>query len=390
MTEQRLRFWVPIGVIAACSLVAAILIAVKAPIESFETPDIAPRVRVLDVSQETVSLTVETHGTVTPRTESDLIPEVSGPVISVSPQLVSGGFFQEGDVLLEIDPRDYQTALDRAKAVRVRTRSEHARAKKELGRQEKLRASGAASQARFDDATNAAQIAAAALQEARAMLEQAERDLERTRVLAPFTGRVREENIGVGQFVNRGNPVAKLYATDFVEIRLPVPDQQLAFLDLQLGGIGPSEQTGPKVKLHASFAGGEYTWEGRVHRTEGEIDPRTRTVNVVARVESPYDPSGGRPPLAVGLFVRAVIEGRELADATVIPRSALHDRDRVWTVDADDRLRERAVQVLRTYRDEAILSGGLRSGERIVISPLRTPVEGMRVKPMIAPEGMRS
>ncbi|MCH7709957.1 MAG: efflux RND transporter periplasmic adaptor subunit, partial [Myxococcales bacterium] len=281
MTEQRLRFWVPIGVIAGCSLIAAILIAVRAPIESSEILDIAPRVRVLNVSQETVNLTVETHGTVTPRTESELIPEVSGPVISVSPQLVSGGFFQKGDVLLEIDRRDYQTALDRAKAVRLRTRSEHARAKKELGRQEKLRASGAASQARFDDATNAAQIAAAALQEARALLEQAERDLERTRVLAPFTGRVREENVGVGQFVNRGNSVAKLYATDFVEIRLPVPDQQLAFLDLQLAGVAASDQTGPRVKLHASFAGGEYTWEGWVHRTEGEIDPRTRTGNVV-------------------------------------------------------------------------------------------------------------
>jgi len=389
VTEQRLRFWVPIGVIAGCSLIAAILIAVRAPIESSEILDIAPRVRVLNVSQETVNLTVETHGTVTPRTESELIPEVSGPVTSVSPQLVSGGFFQKGDVLLEIDRRDYQTALDRAKAVRLRTRSEHARAKKELGRQEKLRASGAASQARFDDATNAAQIAAAALQEARALLEQAERDLERTRVLARFTGRVREENVGVGQFVNRGNSVAKLDATDFVEIRLPVPDQQLAFLDLQLAGVAASDQTGPKVKLHASFAGGEYTWEGRVHRTEGEIDPRTRTVTVVARVESPYDPSGGRPPLAVGLFVRAVIEGRELVGATVIPRSALHDRDRVWTVDADDRLRERAVQVLRTNHDEAILSGGLRSGERIVVSPLRMPVEGMRVKPMVAPDGMR-
>ena len=162
MTEQRLRFWVPIGVIVGCSAIAAILIAVRGPIESVEASDIAPRVHVINVSRETVSLTVETHGTVTPRTESELIPEVSGPVISVSPQLVSGGFFQEGDVLLEIDRRDYETALDRAKAVRVRTRSEYARAKKELGRQEKLRASGAASQARFDDATNSAQIAAAA------------------------------------------------------------------------------------------------------------------------------------------------------------------------------------------------------------------------------------
>jgi RND family efflux transporter MFP subunit len=385
--RRRLRWALPVAVLAVSALGAWVLLATRPHVAVAPHERRAPLARVVEVELRDLRLSVSTHGTVAPRTESDLIPEVSGPVVQVAPQLVSGGFFEEGEVLLEIDPRDYEAALERARAALVRDESGHARAGKELARLRNLRKRGAASVAQLDDAENQERIGAAALREARAALGQAERDLERTRVRAPFSGRVREESVGVGQFVNRGAPVAKLYATDYVEVRLPIPDRQLAYLDLPLGRRGANGHGArPAVRLVADFAGSEHTWMGRIERTEGEIDARSRMVHAVARVEAPYeqDPVSGQPPLAVGLFVRAEIEGREIRGAALLPRSALHGQDRVWVVDGEGRLRARAVELLQARRDQVVVAGGLQAGERVVVSPLETAVEGMRVEPVVA------
>jgi RND family efflux transporter MFP subunit len=393
MSPDKLRILLPVAVLAVGALGMAALLATRPGVEAEPSDPLPPRVRVVETRPETVRLDVSTHGTVAPRTESDLVPEVSGPVVGVSPSLVSGGFFEGGQVLLEIDPRDYEASLERAHAGRVRAESEYARAKKELARLRNLRERNVASASRVDDAVNAERVAGAALREARAALGQAERDLERTKLRAPFNGRVREESVGVGQFVNRGAPVARLYATDYVEVRLPVPDRELAYLELPALRAARRPAGFPAVTLRADFAGSEHAWTGYVHRTEGEIDPRSRMVHVVARVEAPYaspadDP---RPPLAVGLFVRAEIQGRELSGAIVVPRSALADgrepgAERVWVVDADDRLRAREVDVVRAGRERVVIRGGLEPGERVVISTLDAPVEGMAVRPTPMPE----
>jgi len=390
-SARRLRVALPIALIAVALVGSWVMVETRPPVEKEIRERRAPRVRVVPVEPRTIQLNVSTHGTVRPRMETDLIPQVSGPVVTVSPQLASGGFFHEGDVLLEVDDRDYQAALERARAALVRARSEHERATKDLERRSGLSDRGVASASQMDDARNAEQVTAAARREARSAVETAERDLERTRVRAPFDGRVREENVGVGQFVTRGSPIAKLYATDYVEVRLPIPDRQLAFIALPLAGIAPDAEK-PVVHLHARFAGGEHVWTGTVERTEGEIDPQSRMVHVVARVESPYEPqdSPGRPPLAVGLFVRAEIEGREVTGAVVLPRAAIHGSDRVWVVDPEGRLRERTVQVLRSLQDEVVVAGGLRSGEQVVVSPLETAVEGMTVELSSAPAEVRS
>jgi RND family efflux transporter MFP subunit len=408
MSSDRLRTLLPLLVLVLGAFGAWALLSTPPRVGVEERAPLTPQVRVLEVAPRMVKLRVQTHGTVAPRTESDLVPQVSGPITWVSPSLVSGGFFEDGEVLLRIDPRDYEAALERARATLVRTESEHDRALKELARRRSLQQRNAASTARVDDAENAERVAGAAMREARAALDQAERDLGRTRLRAPFTGRVREERVGVGQFVNRGSPVARLYAIDYVEVRLPVPDRQLAYLDLPLlrPGSGPSGgrngrgeiEKGPAVTLSANFAGAAHTWIGRVERTEGEIDARSRMVHVVARVEAPYEQAadGGRVPLAVGLFVSAEIEGREVPDAVVLPRSAVFEaaaedrggreapESRVWVVGADDRLRARAVEVLHTHRDQAVIGGGLAAGQRVVVSPLETAVEGMAVRPVVS------
>lgn len=234
----------------------------------------------------------------------------------------------------------------------------------------------------LDDAENAARVAAASLREAEAALEQARRDLERTELRAPYAGRVREKLVDVGQFVERGTPVARLYAVDYAEIRLPIPDEEMAFLDLPLDYRGAAHQgAGPTVILRADFAGGRHAWEGRIVRTEGEIDPRSRMIHAVARVDDPYGRgTPGRPPLHVGLFVEAEILGRELPGAVVLPRAALRGDGRILVVDADDRLRGRQVDVVRVDGEQAIIRSGLAAGERVCVSPLETVTDGTKVR----------
>jgi RND family efflux transporter MFP subunit len=377
------RVYLPLVILALGLAGFAVLLATGPRAEQRPTEAPVPLVRVVEVVLRDVQLKVTTHGTVAPRTESDLVPEVSGPVVWVSASLVSGGFFDAGEPLLRIDPRDYEVALERARASVARAKSEHDRASRELERRQGLAKRDFASASQLDTAVNAESVAAASLREARAVRAQAQRDLERTEIRAPFAGRVREERVAVGQFVNRGAPIAKLYAVDYAEVRLPIPDEELAYLDLPLFHRGETEpESGPGVLLRARFAGGEHAWEGRVVRTEGEIDPRSRMVNVIARIEDPYGASGDRerPPLAVGLFVEADILGNRVEDVAVLPRAALRGRDRVWVVDGESRLRFRTVEPLRSTRTEVVIRSGLEGGERICISPLETAVDGMRVR----------
>jgi RND family efflux transporter MFP subunit len=381
--KRRLKLLLPIAIVITGLLGALALVATRPDVETNSPEARARLVRVVDVTPETVQLRVTTHGAVAPRTESDLVPEVSGPIVWVSPSFTSGGFFEENDPLVRIDSLDYRVALELARANLARAESELERETKELARQQNLASKEIASAAKLDMAVTAERVARAARRQARANLEKAERDLARTEIHAPFTGRVRERTADVGEFVNRGVPMARLYATDFAEIRLPISDDELAFLDLPLWYRGEeTEAEGAAVELRADFAGAEHSWEGRVVRTEGEIDPKTRMVHVIARVEDPYGRSGDRPPLAVGLFVEAQILGRETEGVVTVPRAAMRGTDQLLVADTDDRLRFRDVQVIRAGRDEVVIRSGLEPGDRVIVSSVEAAVDGMEVRPV--------
>ena len=394
--KRRAKIFLPLGILAVGLLGVTLIWLLRPTVESTRPEVPAPLVRVQRVEPGPVEFAVRAQGTVAPRTESELIPQVSGPVVWVSPALASGGFFEDGEPLIRIDRADYEVALESARAAVARSESEYERAHKELERQQRLAVQSVASAARYDDAVNEERIAAAVLREANAKLERAERDLSRTEIRAPYAGRVREENVDVGQFVTRGTPIARVYAVDYAEVRLPVPDAELGFVDLPLLYRDETpEDGGTPVLLRARFAGREHTWTGRIVRTEGEIDARSRMVNVVARVEDPYGRAGNpgregsdeavaapqrdRPPLAVGLFVEAEIRGRRVESAVILPRAALREGDRVLVVDADGRLHFRHVEVLRRKREEVVIGDGLAEGEEVVVSPLPAAVDGMEV-----------
>lgn len=378
---MKTRYAWPAVIILAGIWLMALIIALGPESNRQSLPPSVPEVRVMSAQPQTLRLSVFAHGTVVPRTESNLVSEVAGRVDAVSPAMVSGGFFTMGEVLVEIERTDHEVALEQSQARLESARSELSNAERAFRRQEDLQTSQFASESQYDDALNRLAIARASLREAQATVVRFGRDLERTRLVAPYDGRVRSERVDLGQFIARGESIAKLYATDFAEVRLPVHDRDLAFLPVSLaksGDVAGGEL--PKVILRAEFGGAMQSWEARIVRTEGELDPRTRMVNLVARMESPYEPPDGARPLVVGLFVDAEILGREYENIVLVPQAALHEGGLVHIVDADNRLRMRAVEVLRVLDGMAYLKAGVRPGERISLSPLSAPVEGQEVR----------
>ena len=371
----------PIAILAG-GLALAVLIAATGP--RTQPVSQAPQpvaVRTMQALQQTVRMQVTAHGEVLPRTESSLVAEVAGRVTSVSPAMVSGGFFNRGDVLVEIERIDYQAALEQSRAHLASVKSELTNAEKEYRRLRELAERESVSESSLDGAHNRLTIARASLREANVLVARAGRDLERTRMIAPYDGRVRTERVDAGQFVNRGEAVATLYSIDFAEVRLPVHDDDLAFLPLSLARQQNDSSTMPKAILKARFSGARRSWEARVVRTEGELDPRTRMVNLIARVQSPYDQSDDAPPLTVGLFVEAEIEGIPVEDVVAVPRSALRPGSRLYVVSAENRLVFRDVEVIRVAGETAYIGDGIQNGETICLSAIDSPVEGQSVRP---------
>ena len=374
------RYLVPIlAALGGLGVSAAIFLTAPRITHQPSTPAIVA-VRTMAADPGTVRMAVAAYGAVAPKTESNLVSEVAGRIVSVAPSMVSGGFFRKGDVLLQIERVDYELALERSRALLASAQSELANAEDAYRRADELRETQSISESAHDNAFNRLGVAQASLREATALLARAERDLERTRLMAPYDGRVRDERVDVGQFISRGEAVATLYSIDFAEVRLPVRDEDLAFLPLSLARPGTGPAATPGVVLRARFAGREHIWEARIVRTEGELDPLTRMVNLVAQVPRPYDPRGDQPPLTVGLFVEAQIEGRTMDDVLILPASALQRDGRVYVVGADGRLSFRDVDVLRTTGDVHYVRGPIRPGELICVSGLDNAVEGQAVR----------
>tara|TARA_B100001123_G_scaffold445405_1_gene596909 strand:- start:9232 stop:10455 length:1224 start_codon:yes stop_codon:yes gene_type:complete len=345
---------------------------------------ILPRVEVAEITAEPLSLTIESQGTVQSRIETVLTAEVSGIIERVSPQLFPGSFFEKHDVLLEIDKVDYEAALANAKSLLASAKLAYAQEKswseqaevdwKELGR-------GTPS----DLVVRKPQLekAKADLESAEAVVAVAERNLSKTIVRAPYDGRVHSKLVGVGQNVSaRMTQIARIYSVDVAEVRLPISGKEAGYIELPetfRGGKLMSKKA--PVTLMAEFGGKDWSWQGTIDRVEGVIDPATRQVFLVARVEDPYAQGEvpGQPPLKVGQFVNAEIYGKELGQGFIIPRSALKPNDEVWIVDENNRLRITHVSVAKAGVREVYVTAGLQGGDRICLTQLGIVIDGMEV-----------
>lgn len=370
---------IPSAIVIAFLFGAATLMATAPELEPSSIKPVPVTVRVQNVDMEAIQLKVHSQGSVVPSTVSQLIPEVSGRVTWTSPNLVAGGYFAAGQELARIDELDYKNARDRAKAALNRAKAEVEHARFEYGRLKSLAERKLTSRSALENGLRAYRVSQAAFEDATVSFEQAEENLNRTVLRAPFDGLVKSENVDIGQFAARGQAIATLYASDIVEVRLPIADRQLAFLNLpsfRTGNLPETQQ--PSVTLTAEYGGRTLNWAGKIVRTEAEIDTASRMVQLVARVETQAD----QPGLSVGLFVNAEISGIAVEDVVVLPRSSLRNENQVLIVDGENKIRFRTVTPLRLYQDSVLIADGLVEGDRVCVSTLQTAIEGMNVNPI--------
>ena len=382
--KRTLQIVLPIAILGFCGFIAYLIIASSEEPERPSFPAPNPNVVVRPLEKQDFRITLHSQGTVKARTESSLIPEVRGRIVSISPNFQEGAFFEAGDVLLEIDDRDYRTELTVARATLAQAEltlaQERARYEQASRDWERLNPGQPATEL----ALREPQIrqARAAIASAEARVETAELNLQRTKVTAPYAGRILSKSVDIGQFVSTGNELARIYAVDFAEVRLPLTATQIGYLDLPsiYRGSNPSFENGPLVKLISTIGGKSYTWEGRVVRSEGAVDTRTRQLFVVAQVENPYGETvAGRPPLKVGAFVEAEIEGVVLEKVFVIPRKLYRENSYVLVVTPDSYLERRNVTTVWENRDSIVVSGGLRSGDQLCLTDVPYALEGWEV-----------
>ena len=372
-------FVIPTAIVLLFLSVAATLMATAPVLEPANDTPTPLTVRVRTIETESIELKVHSQGSVVPSTVSQLIPEVSGRVTWTSPNLVAGGYFEAGQELARIDDLDYRNAQDRANAALKRATAEVEHAKYEYGRLRSLAERKLVSRSALENGLRAYRVTQAAFEDAQANSDQAQENVKRTVLRAPFTGLVRAENIDIGQFASRGQPIATLYANDVVEVRLPIADRQLALLNLPpLRNGNFPEDMQPTVELSADYGGQTREWFGKIVRAEAEIDTSSRMVQLVARVESAEDSQD----LSVGLFVTAEIAGLAVENIVRLPRSAIRNDNQVLVVDTENRLRFRDIQPLRLYKDNVLINAGLIPGERVCVSTVQTAIEGMAVNPV--------
>ncbi len=381
------RFILPVSIILLSSALTAAMILHKKEPEKKIPPKTALLVDTADLKKQDIKLTVSSQGNIAPRTETTLISEISGVVLEVSPKFVAGGFFEKGEVLLKLNPTDYEVELQQARANLL---SMQAKFTQEKALAEQAVQEWALSGRSIDQApllalrTPYLEEAKANVLFAEASLKKARRKLEQTLIRAPYKGMVKSKLVDVGQYVSVGTQLANTFAVDFAEVRLPLTDQDIAYLDLP----GPADaavtgdMSGPKVELACIIGGITYRWHARIVRTEGIVDQRTRVHFAVARISDPYGLNGndGRPPLAMGSFVEARIDGTTAKGVIAIPRHSLRGMNRILIMDTQHRLRLREVNILFTDEDYVYVKEGVSLDEYAIVSAIEEPVDGMSVR----------
>lgn len=381
------KIGVPVAILAAGIGVFFLLdLAKPEPEKKVEAPR-SLGVYVETAEQTDISLQVKTGGEVRSRTAVNIVSEVAGRIVSVSTEFTEGGNFQPGVAFVEIDDRDYKLALSQAEATVAAA---------EVGVQEAL-AQADVARKQLRGSKNASPLALrkpqvaqaqASLKAAQANFERAQLNLSKTKISLPFEGRIAKKLVDIGQYVGPGTMIGEAFATDVVQIRLPLTDSQLGSLGLPIGFVAGVDNQIP-VELTAIVAGKIQNWQGHLTRLDASIDSSTRTLFGLVEVHEPYGSNASQHamPLAVGLYVNAEVFGRQLSDATVIPREALRAGDNVFVINDEERLEIRNVSVVHSTETDAVIGDGIQPNDRVVISSIRNPIPGMRLTPLTENRG---
>ncbi|PZO54421.1 MAG: efflux RND transporter periplasmic adaptor subunit [Alphaproteobacteria bacterium] len=380
--KRILIFAAPVVVIVGGIALLMLMIATgPRPEEKTDAPH-PPAVQFAVAHARPTTISIDVQGETRPRVEATLAAQVAGRIVWASPKFVNGGAFTEGEVMARIDAADYQLAVVRARAQVAQAEEALVReeAEGELARQD-WQALGRGEAPPLAVREPQLAQARAQLAAAQAALRSAELDLGRATIRAPFTGRVRERRASVGDYVGPSSPVAVMFATDTMEIRLPLTDADLASMRLPVGFTASAANAGPLAHVSTVTGGRIQTWEGRLVRTEASVDARTRLVYAVVEVRDPF--GAQQPaPLAPGMFVSVRLEGSASETLVAAPRSALKRNEFVYVVLPDNTIDVRQVRPAQTTNDEVLFREGVADGERVVVSVLTSPRPGMAVTPI--------
>lgn len=378
------KIGLPLGIILISVVIAGVMIGSKKPPEKKEQKDNAPLVKVVDVQQQTLNHIVKSQGTVEPRTQTTLSTQVRGTVLSVSDSFVEGGFFNKGDLLVQLDPADYQTDLKSAEAnlAQARAALEEEKARGKVAAEEwKTVKTNVPPELGLRKPQLARELAN--VQSAEAMLERARRDLERTEIRAPYDGLIKMRHVDVGQYVSIGSQIVDIYSTEVAEVRLPLSNVDLSFLSIPDSDDDVKEK--PQVKLSAFVAGKQRNWNAFIDRSEGIIDGQSRVTYAVAVIEDPYQrkakrqQSGKAARLSFGQFVSADITGDSADNIVTLSRNYLAGEGRVMVVN-NGTIEMRPIEVVRTVGDTLYITNGLSTGDRVTDTVISNPYDGMSVR----------
>lgn len=330
-----------------------------------------------------VQLSVKTQGEARPQTEIDLVPEIGGKIVYVSPNFIEGGIIKKGEVLLRIEDADYKVSVIRAQAQVAQAEQSVIREKAEgeIAKQDYQELGiGKASPLALRLPQQAQALAS--LQAAEAELASANLQLKRTEVRAPFTGRVKTKNSDIGQFVSPGRTLGRIFSTSIVEVRLPLSDSDLSKIDLPIAYVAKNRASAIDVELNAIIAGKRRYWSGKIMRTASTYDTQTRALFAIAEVVDPYGSGASENgyPLAPGLFVDAEISGKIYQEIIVLPRDGLRPDNEVYVVDDKGKADIRKVKVLDSDSERALLLGGVDEGELVVLSPMEKSRTSMSLR----------
>ena len=387
---QSKKVFIPLGIIflGILILMFALSMAPKPAKKTVETK--APLVEAIEVVRGNVVFEIESQGSVMPRTETTMVSEVSGVIKNVSRKFVVGGFFKKGELLLEIDPISYEVALlqaqarlDAANARLVEERAKGKQAEKEwslTGRSKKNAPILALRKPQL-------QQAEADVKAAEADVRNAQIKLDRTRIVAPYDAMIKAKIADVGQYVSTGSQLATTFAVDYAEIRLPIKEQDFGFIDMP--ELGATNETGARVELFWTQGGKLRKIESFITRSEGVVDANSRVNYVVAQINDPYriiensdliKNDVKEEPVRIGTFVKAKIFGVMVNDVITVPRKAVRGENELYLVNEEKKLKFSRVNILRTDSENIYISDGLSSGDKVVLTKLSTPIEGMSVR----------
>jgi RND family efflux transporter MFP subunit len=341
-------------------------------------------VETMTVKQVPWPVSVHATGTVQSRREAKIAPQVSGRVTHLADTLFTGGFFKKGELLFTIEASDYALLADKSRASLAKAEYNLAQVESQarVARMEWDRILLDEKEKPNPLVLYTPQLkeAKANFTSARADLSQRLLDIRRTRVYAPFNCRIREKQIDLGQYVAGGTTSLVVTGTDVADIVVPVPLGELKWLSVPRNGNGESAS----AVISISMGGGDITWQGKVHRSLGEVDPKGRMIRLVVGVADPYGLSGKEQSasidLAEGLFVDVTMAGSPLKTVIPIPVDTLREGNTVWVMNANNQLEIRKVTVIRKEREKVLVGSGLAGEERIILTHISGAANGMKLR----------